>query len=77
MASSPLHQDALATLPPEVTAALRDYRSDMLRAIQFVRSTPGIATTIVGIKTVEHVFANLEVLDMPPLTNSQYAQFFE
>jgi aryl-alcohol dehydrogenase-like predicted oxidoreductase len=77
MASNPLHQGALATLPPEVTAALPDYRSDALRAIQFVRSTPGIATTIVGMKTVEHVSANLELLDTPPLTDSQYAQFFE
>jgi hypothetical protein len=44
------------------------------------RSRPTVLaswTWLVGMKTVEHVSANLEVPDMPPLTNSQYAQFFE
>ena len=45
-------------LPPFVIAAL-GLQNDAERALQFVRSTPGIATALVGMSRAEHVRANL------------------
>lgn len=77
MASNPLHQGLLATLPPLVRATLPGYASDAARAIQFVRSTPGIAITIVGMKRLDHVRANCAIRDIPLLTRTQYTTFYE
>ena len=41
------------------------------KAIQFVRSTPGIGTTLVGIKK-EHVEENLFLAKIPPLTTDEF-----
>ena len=40
--------------------------TDSQRAIQFVRSTPGIAVSLVGMSQVAHVDENLAVAAVPP-----------
>ena len=42
------------------------------RAIQFVRSTPGIIAPLVGHKTTSHVDENLELVKIPPLSDSEF-----
>jgi aryl-alcohol dehydrogenase-like predicted oxidoreductase len=44
-------------------------------AIQFVRSTPGITTALVGMSRPEHVDENLELINTPPLDADAYRQF--
>ena len=42
-------------------------QTDAQRSIQFVRSTPGIGTSLVGMKSVAHVEENAGVARVPPL----------
>ena len=44
------------------------------RALQFVRSTPGIIAPLVGQKTISHVDENLELAKIPPMSESEFNQ---
>jgi aryl-alcohol dehydrogenase-like predicted oxidoreductase len=60
VASATLMQGRLASnLPPTVAEHFPALRSDAQRALAFVRSLPGVATALVGMKRVEHVDENL------------------
>ena len=43
-----------------------------LRALQFTRSTPGVLAALVGQKTETHVNENLEILKIPPISESEF-----
>ena len=43
-----------------------------LRALQFIRSTPGVVAPLVGQKSQEHVSENLEIMKIPPLSEEEY-----
>jgi aryl-alcohol dehydrogenase-like predicted oxidoreductase len=67
MCSASLYQSKLThDLPDFVGAALRGLSSDAQRAIQFVRSTPGVSTALVGMSQRSHVEENLMVARIPP-----------
>ncbi|MFZ0641045.1 MAG: aldo/keto reductase [Candidatus Acidiferrales bacterium] len=51
-------------------------RNDIECALQFVRSAPGIATALVGMKRVDHVKANLKLAGIPPVTQEQFRRIF-
>ncbi len=53
-------------LPPAIAELLPGLSSDAQRAIQFNRSAPFVATTLVGMKSAEHVKANLSLAKRPP-----------
>jgi aryl-alcohol dehydrogenase-like predicted oxidoreductase len=53
-------------LAPAVADALPGLDTDAQRALQFARSTPGIATALVGMKSRRHVAENLAVAQMEP-----------
>jgi len=53
-------------LAPLVGEALRGLTTDAQRAIQFVRSTPGLGVALVGMKQVAHVEENLAIVGLPP-----------
>jgi len=77
MASATIMQGQLAQrLPAFVGEALNGLTSDAQRAIQFTRSTPGITTALVGMKSVDHVVHNLETAKVPPATLEQFQQLF-
>jgi aryl-alcohol dehydrogenase-like predicted oxidoreductase len=44
------------------------------RALQFVRSTPGIISPLVGQKSIAHVDENLELVKIPPMSESEFNQ---
>ena len=46
--------------------------SPSLRALQFIRSTPGILAPLVGQKSQQHVSENLEIMKIPPITEEDY-----
>ena len=48
--------------------------SDAERAMQFVRSTPGITTALVGMSRVEHVRANLSIVGVAPASQDQFGK---
>jgi len=43
-----------------------------VNALQFIRSTPGVLSPLIGHKTVEHVNENLEVLKIPPYSKNEF-----
>jgi aryl-alcohol dehydrogenase-like predicted oxidoreductase len=63
-------------LPSFVTNAL-GMTNDAERALQFVRSTPGITTALVGMSRPEHVVANLSLVHIPPASQDQFSKLFE
>jgi aryl-alcohol dehydrogenase-like predicted oxidoreductase len=77
VASAAMLQGKLSRgLPPFVTAAL-GLQNDAERALQFVRSTPGIATALVGMSRVEHVHANLALAGISPASQDEFSKLFE
>ncbi len=63
-------------LPDQIRTPLGPLDSDAQTAIQFVRSTPGIATALVGMSRVEHVEENLALLPVEPAGLEKFAQLF-
>ncbi|MGH9711588.1 MAG: aldo/keto reductase [Candidatus Acidiferrales bacterium] len=49
---------------------------DLECALQFVRSAPGIATALVGMKQVEHVRTNLKMVRISPASQEQFRKMF-
>ena len=43
-----------------------------LRALQFIRSSPGVLAPLVGQKSAEHVSENLEIMKIPPMDESEF-----
>jgi aryl-alcohol dehydrogenase-like predicted oxidoreductase len=43
-----------------------------LRALQFIRSTPGVLAPLVGQKSSEHVSENTEIMKIPALSNDEF-----
>jgi len=77
MASAAMLQGKLSRgLPPFVAAAL-GLQNDAERALQFVRSTPGIATALVGMSRLEHVRANLALAAISPASQEEFSRLFE
>jgi aryl-alcohol dehydrogenase-like predicted oxidoreductase len=46
-------------------------------ALQFVRSVPGLTTSLIGMKNRQHVLENMEVVKLPPLAESQLFDIFQ
>lgn len=77
IASAALLQGQLSRgLPPFVTSAL-GMKTDAERALQFVRSTPGIATALIGMSRIEHVRANLTLAGVAPASQEQFSKLFQ
>jgi predicted aldo/keto reductase-like oxidoreductase len=72
-ASASLLQGQLTRgLSPEIRNWFPGMRTDAQRAIQFVRSTPGITCALVGMSSLEHVQENLDTASAPPMTLEQF-----
>jgi aryl-alcohol dehydrogenase-like predicted oxidoreductase len=77
VASAAMLQGQLSrNLPPFVTNAL-GMKTDAERALQFVRSTPGITTALVGMSRAEHVRANLSLVGVEPASQEQFSRLFQ
>lgn len=63
-------------LPPVVAETFTGLETDAQRAIQFVRSTPGVTAALVGMKRKEHVAENLKVASIPPAPGDKLASLF-
>ena len=77
MASASVYQGQLTrNLPPMIAEFLPGLASDAQRALQFVRSTPGIGTALVGMKSLPHVEENAGVAATAPLPWDQFKKLF-
>jgi aryl-alcohol dehydrogenase-like predicted oxidoreductase len=78
MCSASILQAQLARdLPPFVGEIFAGLETDAQRALQFVRSTPGVTTALVGMKQIGHVEENLKTAAIAPAPWAQYAKLFK
>jgi aryl-alcohol dehydrogenase-like predicted oxidoreductase len=77
VASASLSQGKVARdLPTHIREPLGSLATDALTAIQFVRSTPGVATALVGMSRSSHVEENLQLARVAPASADDYARLF-
>ena len=62
---------------PSLQQAMPDLANAAQRAMQFVRSTPGIAVTLVGMSNPMHLSDFLAVAQQEPLQRQQFLAMFE
>jgi aryl-alcohol dehydrogenase-like predicted oxidoreductase len=76
IASASLLQGQVAQNLPEFVAQALGLENDVERALQFVRSAPGITTALVGMSRTAHVEANARLVEAPPASLEQFSQLF-
>lgn len=67
--SVPLMQGRLLT--PGAMPEFNDL-TPSLRALQFIRSSPGVLAPLVGQKSPEHVSENLKIMKIPPMPEDEF-----
>src|ERR1041385_3232764 len=78
MCSASIYQGQLAkNLPDVVGEVFTGLNTDAQRALQFVRSTPGVTTALVGMKQIAHVEENLKTAEVSPALWEQYGRLFK
>jgi predicted aldo/keto reductase-like oxidoreductase len=63
-------------LPESVREPLGSLSTDAQTAIQFVRSTPGVTTALVGMSRPAHVEENLRIARIAPAAADDYRRLF-
>ena len=77
VASASILQGRLGSgLPEQAKVALPGLETDAQRALQFVRSCPGVTVALVGMSNPEHVRENLAVLNVPVLAPEAFRRLF-
>ena len=64
-------------LPSIISETFEGMETDGQRALQFVRSTPGVTTALVGMKQLSHVDENLKTARVAPASWEQYSKLFQ
>ncbi len=76
-ASASILQGRVAVgLPEAVREPLGSLATDAQTGLQFVRSTPGITTALIGMSHQEHVEENLQLLRVPPVHPEDFMRVF-
>jgi aryl-alcohol dehydrogenase-like predicted oxidoreductase len=75
--ASVLQGQLTRNLPPIIHETFTGLETDAQRALQFVRSTPGVTTALVGMKQPKHVEENLATARITPASWEQYSKLFE
>ncbi len=77
MASASVYQGQLTrNLPPVIVEHLPGLTTDAQRSLQFSRSTPGIGTALVGMKSTAHVDENAAVAAVAPIPWEKFKTLF-
>jgi aryl-alcohol dehydrogenase-like predicted oxidoreductase len=63
-------------LPDAVREPLGSLATDAQTGLQFVRSTPGITTALIGMSRQEHVEENLQLARVPPVLPEDFMRVF-
>ncbi len=75
--SATLYQMNIAGRIPDKLKQTFGFEKDVHTAIQFVRSTPGVGTYLIGMSRVEHLEENLEVLKSSDPTPEAFLSLFK
>lgn len=76
VASASLMQGQVASGLPAFVAETFGLENDAERALQFVRSAPGITTALVGMSRGEHVRANTRMKNVAQATVDEFSKLF-
>jgi aryl-alcohol dehydrogenase-like predicted oxidoreductase len=76
IASAALLQGQVAQNLPSFVGEALGLETDAERALQFVRSAPGITTALVGMSRTAHVEANARLVQVPPAGIDQFSKLF-
>jgi aryl-alcohol dehydrogenase-like predicted oxidoreductase len=77
VASASLLQAQLADdLPALLRQTFNTFDTDAQRALQFVRSTPGVTTALVGMSQTRHVEENTRTAMQPPMSEAELSALF-
>ena len=77
IASASIVQGRVARgISEEIRQPLGSLATGAQTAIQFVRSTPGVTTALVGMSHIEHVEENLELVNFEPASEENYRKLF-
>lgn len=76
VSSAALLQGQLTKKLPSYMEATLGLQSNSALALQFARSAPGITTALVGMSRVDHVKANLALVDVEPAPRDQFLKLF-
>ncbi len=74
--SATLYQGQLTHGLPEIVGRILGLKNDAENAIQFSRSAPGLATSLIGMGHKEHVAQNLRPALIPPTSVEQWNNLF-
>jgi aryl-alcohol dehydrogenase-like predicted oxidoreductase len=78
MCSASILQGQLSrNLPSLIGDTFPGLETDSQRALQFVRSTPGVTTALVGMKQIPHVDENLRTARVAPAAWEHYSKLFQ
>jgi aryl-alcohol dehydrogenase-like predicted oxidoreductase len=75
--ASVLQGQLTRNLPSIISETFEGMETDGQRALQFVRSTPGVTTALVGMKQLSHVEENLKTARVAPSSWEQYSKLFQ
>jgi len=75
--ASLLQSRLLGRLPDALRARFDGCATDAQRALQFVRSTPGLTTALAGMSRAEHVEENMQLIRLAPMTAHDHQALFE
>jgi len=75
--SAALLQGQLSQNLPVFVAEALGLHSDLERALQFARSSPGITTALVGMSRAAHVEANAKLVGVKPAGIDEFSKLFE
>jgi aryl-alcohol dehydrogenase-like predicted oxidoreductase len=65
------------SVPFHIREVLRNPLTDALAAIEFVRSTPGVTTALVGMSSAAHVDENMKLAETEPVREDRFAELFK
>jgi aryl-alcohol dehydrogenase-like predicted oxidoreductase len=77
VASGSLMQTRLLDMPDVMESLIPGLDTPAQRAVQFTRSTPGIAVALAGMGRATHVAENLGVARVPPMPREQYMRLYQ
>jgi aryl-alcohol dehydrogenase-like predicted oxidoreductase len=75
--ASVLQGQLTRNLPSIIGETFEGMETDGQRALQFVRSTPGVTTALVGMKQLAHVDENLRTARIAPAPWERYSKLFQ
>ncbi|MCX7738219.1 MAG: aldo/keto reductase [Hydrogenothermaceae bacterium] len=70
--SAPLFQGRVLRKFPEEVKSMFRVKNDNHLPIQFVRSTPGVGTTLIGTSHLKHLHENVEIEKLPKLLKEEF-----